>query len=221
MHGSGFRLRPIGGRSVIGGVFVTGNVYPGFLQGKYVFGDYVGNWIRYLDFASNDTLSGTLQNLASSVEGPVSFGTGPDGYLYYTAINAGRIYRINPPGRSFYTITPCRAVDTRNPAGPFGGPALSAGASRTFAIAGRCGIPATANSVSANVTVTQPASGGFVVTFPGGSFPPLTSLIDFGPNQTRANSAILTLNGSGDVSVGATLGSGSAHVLIDVNGYFQ
>ncbi len=33
---------------------------------------------------------------------------------------------------SFYTVAPCRVFDTRNAAGPYGGPALAAGVSRTF-----------------------------------------------------------------------------------------
>src|SRR5262245_55665611 len=34
----------------------------------------------------------------------------------------------------FVGMTPCRVVDTRNPNGPLGGPALTGGASRTFPI---------------------------------------------------------------------------------------
>ena len=30
----------------------------------------------------------------------------------------------------FYTVTPCRLVDTRNPTGPYGGPSLSANSDR-------------------------------------------------------------------------------------------
>ena len=35
----------------------------------------------------------------------------------------------------FYTVTPCRVVDTRNSSGPFGGPALAANSDRTFVVA--------------------------------------------------------------------------------------
>ena len=68
-------------------------------------------------------------------------------------------------------LTPCRAFDTRNPAGEFGGPALAAQAERTFALAGRCGIPASARPLSLNVTVTGATAAGNVVLFPGGTFP--------------------------------------------------
>jgi len=45
-------------------------------------------------------------------------------------------------------VTPCRVVDTRKPVGPYGGPALVAGADRTFVFAGQCGIPITAKAVA-------------------------------------------------------------------------
>ncbi len=83
------------GQTIIGGVFVTGAAYPPFLRGKYLFGDYASSWIRYLEFSASDTLIGTLQSFASSAQGPVHFATGPDGAVYYAAINAGQIYRIN------------------------------------------------------------------------------------------------------------------------------
>ena len=35
---------------------------------------------------------------------------------------------------SFTPITPCRVADTRNPTGPFGGPMLTGGTARVFAI---------------------------------------------------------------------------------------
>jgi glucose/arabinose dehydrogenase len=210
------------GTTITGGVFVTGNGYP-TLQGKYVFGDYGASWIKYLEFDANDGLVGgtnALQNLATSAEGPVAFHQGPDGNLYYAAINSGRIYRIDY-AREFFPVTPCRVLDTRDPAGPFGGPALVAGADRTFMIANRCEIPSTARAVSVNLTVTQPSALGHLVVFPAGGAPPSTSAINFRAGQTRANNAILTLGPSGDIVVRNAIVSGSVHFILDVNGWFQ
>ena len=39
-----------------------------------------------------------------------------------------------PPGLRFVPVTPCRIADTRNPAGPFGGPFITGGTSRGFAV---------------------------------------------------------------------------------------
>jgi hypothetical protein len=121
----------------------------------------------------------------------------------------------------FYTLTPCRVLDTRNPNGPWGGPALGVGQNRSFTIAGRCSVPADALAVSVNLTVTQTGGPGHIEYFPGNAFPFGTSSVSFATGQTRANNAVLMLatDGSGSVRFLNTSG-GSAHLILDVNGYF-
>ena len=123
-----------------------------------------------------------------------------------------------PNNTSFFTVTPCRIIDTRDPA--MGGPALASGATRVFTIAGQCNVPSTAKSVSVNVTVTQPTSAGFLILFPGGA-PPGASTINFRAGQTRANNAIVPLSATGTLSVADGQSSGTTHFILDVNGYFQ
>ena len=161
--------------------------------------------------------SGTL----AAVTGPHAAGvvdvvvTNPDSQS--GTLTGGFVYG----GISFFTVTPCRVLDTRNANGPFGGPALSAGGTRSFVLAGRCGIPATALSVSANVTITAPASGGFLVVYPGGSPVPPTSTINYSAGQTRANNAVLTLGPAGEITAACGQPSGTVHLILDVTGYFQ
>ncbi len=125
------------------------------------------------------------------------------------------------PSASFYTVTPCRVIDTRNANGPLGGPALSGGSGRTFAIANQCGIPATATSVSANVTITGPTAQGHLTFNLVGLPPPLVSTINYRAGQTRANNAILVLGTAGDFVVSCAQASGTVDFILDVNGYFQ
>jgi hypothetical protein len=124
-------------------------------------------------------------------------------------------------GVGFYTVTPCRILDTRRIAGPLGAPALSAGANRTFVIASQCGVPAGAKSVSVNVTITNAASSGYVIVYPNGVAQPVVSVVNYRAGQTRANNAILPLGASGDVIVNCGSSSGTVDFLVDVNGYFQ
>ena len=59
----------------------------------------------------------------------------------------------------FVPLTPCRVVDTRNPNGPFGGPAIAGGTHRDFPLpAGSCDIPSTADRYSLNVTAVPPSA---------------------------------------------------------------
>lgn len=122
---------------------------------------------------------------------------------------------------SFFTVAPCRIVDTRNPDGPVGGPALDANTNRTFPITGFCGIPPTAKAVSINITVTQPSSLGDLRIYPAGIVLPLTSSMNYRGGQTRANNAIVLLGTTGSLSLRCVQISGSVHFILDVNGYFQ
>ena len=54
----------------------------------------------------------------------------------------------------YFTVAPCRVIDTRSGYGPLAGPALAAGGDRSFTIAGACGIPPSAKAISVNIAVT-------------------------------------------------------------------
>jgi uncharacterized repeat protein (TIGR01451 family) len=122
---------------------------------------------------------------------------------------------------SFYTLSPCRLLDTRNAVGSRGGPALAAGVARTFPIARACSVPSTAWAVSVNVTVTQPTTAGNVRLFPGSTPSPLASNLNYAAGATRANNAIAALGSAGDLTALATQASGSVQLILDVNGYFE
>jgi hypothetical protein len=128
---------------------------------------------------------------------------------------------------SFCTVRPCRLVDTRNPAGPYGGPALAGGSERSFDLAGLCGIPPTAKAVSLSVTAVAPTmtptSSGSLRLFQGGIPAPNTSAISFSAGQNRANNAVIgvTQDGHGTIIVLADMPSGVVDLVVDVNGYFQ
>jgi uncharacterized repeat protein (TIGR01451 family) len=130
-----------------------------------------------------------------------------------TAFVTTPVYRI----LAFYTLPPCRVIDTRT-SDP---PSLTAADSRTFSLPGKCGVPSSAWAVSANVTVTQPTDRGNLRFFPGGTPAPLASAVNYAAGQTRANNAILPLSAAGQVSVRCSQSSGSVHLVVDVNGYFQ
>jgi hypothetical protein len=122
----------------------------------------------------------------------------------------------------FYTLPPCRLVDTRGPAGPGGAPRLDAGTTRVFPASGRCGIPPEATALAVNVTVIGPASQGFLTLFEAGAARPVASTLNFRPGETRCNNAIVPLAGfPRSLAVYGGFGAGGADVVIDVNGYFR
>lgn len=119
---------------------------------------------------------------------------------------------------SFYTLAPCRILDTR----PF---PLTGRLVWEFGVATSCGIPADATAVSANITALDSTSSGYLTIWPAQAPRPNTSTLNFGPGQIRANNTILWLAPGYGVTMRAIWfefsGAGKFHLIIDVNGYFQ
>jgi len=128
---------------------------------------------------------------------------------------------VKPPAQ-YHTVTPCRVADTRGAAGPYGGPSLAGGGSRTFVIAGQCGVPPTASSVSFNFTVTNATGDGDLRVIPADQSLPVVSTLNWRAGQTRANNATVGLGAAaGDILVRVDQAGGTVDLVIDVNGYFE
>jgi len=118
----------------------------------------------------------------------------------------------------FITVVPCRVVDTRNPAGLYGGPSFVADETRTFNIPGGpcAGIPAAA-AYSLNFTIVNYIDRGNLRAYPTGAALPLVSTLNFGSGLPVANAAIVPADVNGSIDVTLT---GPTNVVIDINGYF-
>jgi hypothetical protein len=128
---------------------------------------------------------------------------------------------LDDDASGFYTMAPCRVADTRL---PVDGPALAANAARTFVVAGRCGVPASAKAVALNVTVVNPSDFGDLRLYPAGLPPPGSSSLNFRAGSTRANNAVIPLGVDGRIGIQCDVPVGSSsttHLVVDVNGYFQ
>jgi hypothetical protein len=158
-------------------------------------------------------------NLTNVAEVALVFDQRASGALLVSDLH---FYRQQPgpaPGREYFTLTPCRAADTRETRTP-----LAANARRTFSIAGLCGVPADATAVAANVAVVVPGDAGDLRLYPTGTATPLISTINFVAGRTRTNNAILALGAGGQVDVQCDMPAGSVgttHLVLDVTGYFR
>lgn len=178
--------------------------------------------VRALDPATGSLLWSDSSIAGIHWESPIVV----NGRLYVTDEGSQLwVYGPNPPApvANFFTLTPCRVVDTRGPNGPFGGPALQGnGARRSFTLAGQCGIPSAAVAVAVNVTVDGPTGLGDLRVGPAGFGSP-TSTINFAMGKTRANNAVVGLTGNplGAIWVQTDIFPGTTHLVLDVTGYFQ
>jgi hypothetical protein len=127
-----------------------------------------------------------------------------------------RIYNTG----AFFTLAPCRLIDTRNATGARGGPALRANAVRTFTLAGVCGVPANAKALALNVTTTSPTATGNLRMYAAGVALPLASVINYAPGKTRANNLTVNVSASGEITIRCDQGAGTVHLILDVAGYY-
>jgi len=129
----------------------------------------------------------------------------------------------------FYSVTPCRIVDTRRVEGATGGPALASGSPRNFPVMGAtCGVPLTAKAATLNVTMIAPTKTGFLTIWPYNMTKPVVSTINaLAGEPAIANGAIVPLASDPSLNISVVYGTcglacaGSANLVIDVTGYFQ
>lgn len=121
-------------------------------------------------------------------------------------------------GGRFYPLTPCRVLDTR-PGAP-----MVDGVPRAVTFHGTCGIPPSARALASNFTATESSLAGWVSAYPADVASTGTNIVSFAAGRTRASNTILKLSedGTGRARLEATVpGAGTAHVIVDVSGYFD
>jgi hypothetical protein len=125
---------------------------------------------------------------------------------------------------SFYLVTPCRLLDTRNASGPYGGPHLAANSTRNVVVAGHCGVPSGALSVVVNVTAISAGANGWMTLFPGpaGAPTPNSANLNYSYGTTRGNNGIIRMGSDGTINVTNYNGSGVPIAFVmDITGYFK
>jgi hypothetical protein len=132
----------------------------------------------------------------------------------------------------FYSVTPCRLVDTRDPQNQQGngGPAIAANTARDFPVFGGnarpCGISNTAKAAVLNFTIVGPSSTGHIIAYQYG-YPgiPLVSNLNFDAGEPAlANGALIELGQYPDkqLTVYTVMSAGgAANLIIDVTGYYE
>jgi hypothetical protein len=122
---------------------------------------------------------------------------------YYTAGTNGDVY---------HPLGPVRLVDTRIGQGETSVSPIAAKGTLNLA------LPSSYAAVIANLTVTQPAAGGYLNAYPLGGTLPNVSNLNFNTGQTIPNLAIVQSNKGVSFYNNA---SGSVHLIVDLAGYFS
>jgi Putative binding domain, N-terminal len=168
-------------------------------------------WIAILSGASGSGSGSATFSAAANTTGATRSGTITVGGLTFTVTQEAG-------GGQFFPVTPCRIADTRNPDGPFGGPLIPAGSSRSFPVPqSPCNIPRNAIAYSINVTVIPRGKLGYLTLSPTGDPLPLVSTLNDLTGKIVANAALAPAGAGGAIDVFVT---DATDVVIDINGYF-
>ncbi|WP_461119250.1 RCC1 domain-containing protein [Saccharothrix stipae] len=119
---------------------------------------------------------------------------------YYTTDAASR----------FTTTSPTRVLDTRTTA------ALGPRASREVDLSGQ--VPASATSVTLNLTGTEPTASTHVIAHPSGATRPVVSNLNLEPGQTVPNLVTVALGANRRITLYNN--AGSTHLVADLAGYY-
>jgi hypothetical protein len=126
-------------------------------------------------------------------------------------------------GNEYFPVTPARYLDTRvhNPANAH---ILHNGVPYAFQVGGRTvggtTIPADAVAITGNLTVTGQTKKGYLSLTPDSQPVPATSTLNFPAGDNRANNVTVKLGAGGNLYV-VYRGTGVAHAILDVTGYFR
>ncbi len=133
-------------------------------------------------------------------------------------VNGYFVSSTNNSSLAFYSMSPCRLIDTRLANGPLSGPYLYGGQVRSFPIlSSSCNVPAVAQAYSLNFTAIPRGGLGYLTAWPTGEPQPLVSTLNAITGTITANAAIVTAGLNQAISVYA---SNDTDLVVDINGYF-
>jgi hypothetical protein len=135
---------------------------------------------------------------------------------YYTALGDGS-------GARFVPLSPGRRMDTRFAAPPQGlSGAFTANVARTLVIESYQGVPVNATAIAGNLTVVNQTKGGYISMTQATTNSPTTSTLNFPAGDVRANGVTGPMTDpAGTVGLVFKASSGTAHMILDLTGYFR
>lgn len=126
-----------------------------------------------------------------------------------------------PADSGYHGVVPTRVFDSRREAD--GAEKIEPGEQFVISpVMNDSGVPLEAQAAMLNITIVEADGAGFATVWPCGEPQPETSNVNFVGVSTIANGAITKVGNDGEPgAICIVLGQVAAHVLVDVNGYFE
>ncbi|MEO8827325.1 MAG: hypothetical protein ABI385_01365 [Lapillicoccus sp.] len=121
-----------------------------------------------------------------------------------------------PATSDLRALSPARLLDTRYGVGAPKAP-IGKGRAISLQVTGRGGVPASGvKAVVLNLTATRTQAAGHLSAYPSGGARPNTSVVNYGRDETIANSVIAKVGAGGKVGIFSWAG---VDAIVDVQGY--
>lgn len=170
----------------------------------------------------NFTAGGTIANtviVPVSTGGKIDFYNGSSAPVDLIADVEGFFSTFPDANGAFVPVTPTRLYDSRKSA-PLGSSATAT--LKPSVLDTQTQLPSTVAGYVYNLTVTQPAAGGYLTVYPTGTTRPTASNVNFSAGETTSNTAFAAA-GTAD-AVGADSfyngSGGTTQFVVDLFGYF-
>jgi hypothetical protein len=209
-----------GVETVVMNVTAAGPTSEGYVS-VWPTGDRPGNLVSSLNFVAGQTVP-NLVTVRVGAGGRVTL-LNAFGNTHLIADVVGYYDDAATSGGTYNPLTPARILDTRSASSATGGQPVGQSQTINVPIAGRGGVPAASqvSAVALNITATDQSAGGYVSVWPGpsGNARPNVSTLNFGPQQTIANLAVVTVAADGTINLFNE--RGTSHLIADVVGWFD
>jgi hypothetical protein len=149
---------------------------------------------------------------------------GASGASTHLVLDVTGYFTADDSGARYHSTDPARFLDTRLDHDVTGGATLKPSVPVAVSLGGRSvgatSIPADAVAVTGNLTVTGQTAKGYLTLTPTPQPTPSVSTLNFPLGDTRANNVTVPLGDGGRTWL-VYRGSGTAHAVLDVTGYYR
>jgi hypothetical protein len=197
-------------------VFPAGVSPPVASNVNYVAGEAVPNLVQVGVGAGGDVslYSSAHTDVVVDAEGYTSPTTQGGAGLYTPLSSPARICDTRPDDPSNLLSAPDNQCDGLDNSGE----TLAAKGTVNVQVTGGNGVPTGASAAIVNVTVANPAAGGYLTVYPDGVATPFASNVNYTAGEVTANRVIVPLSTGGGITV---YSSARADVIVDISGYYS
>jgi hypothetical protein len=223
LGGSRGTIVPSSASAVTGNLTVTGSNSGGFV---YLGPDWTTNpSSSTINFPSGDNRANGITVPLDSTGSLTAVFMGASGRSTQLVLDITGYFMPGTSGAYYVAVAPVRLLDSRNANGLSG--SFQSKVPRTFGVAGRWDsngnvvVPANAQAVTGNLTLTNQTSTGFAYIGQDSTNNPSSSTVNAPVGDNRANNLVVALDSTGSLSA-VFVGTAGSHadLIFDVTGYF-